>query len=90
MRPSAAVKHDLRQEPRIPAHGVVMLEYEGRSLAAQLLDLSVSGFRAGHDFVEFHTGSTVGFRHPGASGRARVVWNRISGTSVESGFFIIS
>jgi len=82
------VKPDLRREPRLRADGSVTLRFDRHRITGQLMDVSSSGFRAAHDCPHLRTGATVHFRHEAGSGRARVVWNRISGGSIESGFFI--
>lgn len=84
------VQHDLRCEPRIPAAGKVYLVVDRHDVTGNLLDISSSGFRAAHDCAQLFTGSTVHFEHPGGSGTARVVWNRISDGTVESGFLILA
>jgi len=89
MRADSAVAQDLRREPRVRAEGVVELTMPGRTIEARLIDTSGSGFRASHTWVEMESGSVVRFRHSSGSGEARVVWNRIMGDSVESGFNIL-
>ena len=53
------------------------------------MDYSTNGFRAIHTYVALHTGQVVEFKHAVADGKARVMWNRIAGDKVESGFFVI-
>jgi hypothetical protein len=80
-----------RRQQRIPASGQVRLQCEDLlSVAFQgtLVDLSAGGFRAVHQCRGLSPGQFVRFAHPTASGRARVVWNRIAGEQVESGFLI--
>lgn len=83
-----------RREPREDAAGPVTLQPEDPSLGADLkgvlVDVSRSGFRARHGCAAFYTGLEVGFVHNAAIGRARVVWNRIQGREVESGFLILA
>ena len=82
-----------RREARQSAAGPVRLTPRDPSLAkdmqAELQDVSASGFRAKHGCPLFYNGLEVEFAHAGATGRARVVWNRIQGTEVESGFWIL-
>ena len=81
---------DKRSEPRVSVRGLVQLvSPEGLRIQANLIDVSRSGFRAMHTHAELRTGTMLRFRHPSASGQARVVWNRITGATVESGFNII-
>ena len=83
-----------RLEPRQQADGPVALQPRDRTLraeiAGELVDISSSGFRARHGCRSFYTGLEVDFRHTFAAGRARVVWNRITGPDVESGFLILA
>ncbi len=80
---------DLRSEPRLPAEGLIILSINGHSVTGRLMDVSRSGFRATHSCPELQTGTAVRFQHPAGSGNAKVVWNRISGTNIESGFLIL-
>jgi hypothetical protein len=80
-----------RREVRRPAAGTVCvscsnpqpLEIQGR-----LIDVSPSGFRMAHDCTSLAAGQVVEFTHPEATGRARVMWNRILADQVETGFFV--
>ena len=90
MYPESTVKQDLRREERVPAEGIVWIEFGPHSLAARLQDVSASGFRAAHDCPYLTTGEVVTFRHPYSTGSARVVWSRITGSSLESGFLIVT
>lgn len=81
-----------RKEPRADAEGDVDIAYEDGPLAdtirGRLVDVSASGFRASHTGVPLPKGQVVRFRHGMGSGRARVVWNRITGTGTETGFVL--
>jgi len=83
-----------RKEPRLPADGPVALQPRDAALkpeiAGELVDVSHSGFRARHGCRTFYTGLEVDFRHGFAAGRARVIWNRITGADVESGFLVLA
>ena len=81
---------DLRCEPRLPAEGLIILSIDGQTITGRLMDVSRSGFRATHSCPELQSGTSVKFQHPSGSGHAKVVWNRISGTSIESGFLILA
>jgi len=81
-----------RSEPRLPATGRIRLrssEHPGATLQGILLDVSHSGFRAVHNLPTLASGQTVLFEYSGRSGRARVVWTRIDGDQVQSGFFVL-
>ena len=82
---------DQRREPRRSADGVVVVRFgqPPQEFRGRLMDVSTSGFRIAHEYVTLETGQTVEFSHPEADGKARVVWNRISGSGVESGFFVV-
>ena len=83
-----------RTEPRFAAAGSVSLDTDEPgfppTLDGELVDVSASGFRARHSCPAFHTGLEVHFRHHLAQGRARVVWNRILGGAVETGFLVLA
>lgn len=84
---------DKRREPRVPAEGNVRIEVEDpvrEQVMGRLLDQSLSGFRAAHDHSSFQNGQVVRFEHPGASGIARVIWNRIADDRVETGFLVLA
>ena len=58
-------------------------------MEAALIDVSQHGFRASHSHVRLATGQEVWFECSGEQGRARVIWTRIMGTEVQSGFLIL-
>jgi hypothetical protein len=81
-----------RREVRFPASGEVQLwldDESQREIAGHLVDVSASGFRASHRFASLSSGQVVRFRHLTAGGKARVIWNRIVGQKVETGFLIL-
>ena len=83
---------DRRSEKRYKGSGPLRLSFEDPSpqeITGQLMDYSKSGFRALHSYAALHTGQVVDFQHAVADGKARVMWNRIAGDSVETGFFVI-
>ena len=83
---------DRRTEPRLPAHGPVKLRPKGlaaTSIPGEMLDINGSGFRARHGFQALVSGHIVEFAYGRQRGRARVVWTRILGDQVESGFMIL-
>lgn len=83
---------DRRVEARRPARGSAWVEVPDGSGEQQvrLVDVSPSGFRARHGCTALSAGQEVRFRHAWAAGVAVVVWNRILGDNVESGFLIVS
>jgi hypothetical protein len=88
---SVAVASDQRREQRRPADGLVTVRFgePQREMQGRLVDISTSGFRIAHDCRTLESGQTVEFSHPEAQGKARVVWNRIAGTGVESGLVLL-
>ena len=83
---------DRRSEPRHPGNGPLTLCFDDPSpqqITGQLLDYSISGFRAEHPYRALHAGQEVEFQHAVAMGRARVMWNRIADNRVETGFLVI-
>ncbi len=83
---------DRRSEQRHKGQGPLKLSFDDPSpqeITGQLMDYSTHGFRATHAYTALLTGQVVDFRHAVAGGKARVMWNRIAGDSVETGFFVI-
>ena len=81
-----------RREPRLATDGEVhfLLGESAKEVRGRLLDRSASGFRAEHNCPELTCGQLVQFRLNSSSmGEARVVWTRISGGRVETGFLIV-
>lgn len=85
-----------RREPRRAAGGEVrfqlgagMAKNDGGEVRGKLLDHSAGGFRAQHGCTQLTCGQIVEFRLMAISGVARVVWTRILGDRVESGFLIL-
>jgi hypothetical protein len=89
---------DQRREPRDTGKGDISLVFADtnatsgvREVYGRLIDHSARGFRAVHEFRGLTCGQMVQFRVPASSeGRARVVWTRIAGGQVETGFFIVT
>jgi PilZ domain len=80
-----------RREPRIAASGEVTLYLDQPvilEIAAQLLDVSSSGFRAKHMYPALQNGMIIHVRIEEVESSAIVVWNRISEDSVETGFIL--
>jgi hypothetical protein len=94
---SEAAQHaEQRREPRRAADGEVRFllgenlpHIDPAEVRAKLLDRSDNGFRAQHDCVQLMCGQLVKFRLAKSKGLARVVWTRILGDRVESGFLIL-
>lgn len=86
--------HEKRHEPRTQSNGTVEIlvdePHSRLEFAGQLVDTSASGFRASHRHGALMNGLLVHFRHDHASGVARVIWNRIAGDIIETGFLIVS
>ena len=81
-----------RAAPRRAAQGPVKLHIESGpepALTGELVDIAAGGFRARHRFPGLRPGETVLFERRAGSGRACVVWTRIAGEEVESGFRIL-
>lgn len=91
MTPHVQIK-EKRREIRRKAEGLVRVSYcDPRKVefVGRLIDVSQSGFRIEHRCASLATGQTVEFSHVEASGRARVMWKRIVGDRVESGFLVV-
>jgi hypothetical protein len=88
---------ELRREPRRAAAGEVRFSFREpgskaapRRVQGRLIDRSSGGFRAQHDCPELSTGQVVQFQLADVpKGKARVVWTRILGEGVETGFLIV-
>jgi hypothetical protein len=91
MNPS--LRRENRREPRRSAEGEVRVWFHlprRCEIQGWLVDLSSSGFRMSHDYTALEAGQRVEFSHLEASGHARVVWTRIAGERVETGFLVES
>jgi hypothetical protein len=81
-----------RREARRAATGSVRVTFtnpEPLEIDGKLMDVSISGFRMSHDCASLHSGQVVEFAHVEATGRARVMWNRILEGGVETGFLVV-
>ncbi len=82
-----------RKEVRYPVDIVVNLSCDIPAkveIAARMVDKSSHGFRAVHNHLGLNSGEQVRFSSSESSGTARVMWTRIVGKTVESGFLIES
>ena len=82
---------DQRHEVRRPGKGNVVVRWSNpraQLVEGKLVDVSDSGFRMAHGCSALTAGQYVEFSHCEAKGRARVVWTRITGVAVESGFVV--
>jgi hypothetical protein len=82
-----------RREARRAASGNVRVKFtdpEPLEIDGKLMDVSPSGFRMAHDCASLHSGQVVDFTHLEATGRARVMWNRIQASGVETGFLVFT
>jgi hypothetical protein len=88
---SPILHRENRREPRRSADGAVRVWF-GRprplEIQGRLVDVSSSGFRMAHAYVALEAGQVVEFSHHEAAGRARVVWTRVAGVRVETGFLV--
>lgn len=95
--PEVSRAQEQRREARFVAGGEVRFSFHelgakpgSKEVRGTLMDRSASGFRAQHDCAELTTGQLVRFHLRGGSkGKARVIWTRILGDRVETGFFIL-
>jgi hypothetical protein len=82
-----------RKEPRLPAEGAVRIWFtnpERFEIQGQLMDVSLSGFRMAHECSTLQAGQVVEFSRKDMAGQARVIWNRIVNTRVETGFLLVA
>ncbi len=84
---------DRRNAVRHKANGSVtfrMSEGSTTNFEGRLLDISSTGFRVRHAHSQLRSGQECDFTLPGSSGKARVVWNRITPEHIETGFLILN
>ena len=84
---------DRRAAVRASAHGAVEISFDFPAptvIAAELIETSVTGFRAVHDSKALEPGLEVSYQRPRASGRARVVWTHVLNGRRESGFIVLA
>lgn len=84
---------DRRRQPRLPSSGSVWIRETtpGKpELEAELLDVSLEGFRAGFPEPCLERGALVDFRTDHRRGIARVVWVRRIRNREEAGFHVTS
>lgn len=85
--------YEKRREARRSGSGTVRVTFtdpEPLEIDGRLMDVSISGFRMAHDCASLQSGQVVEFAHIEASGRARVMWNRILAGGVETGFLVFN
>ncbi len=83
---------EMRREERRPTDGAVRVRYANprpMEIEGRLVDVSLSGFRMAHSCVTLVSGQMVEFTHTEASGKARVMWNRVVDQRVETGFLVV-
>ncbi len=81
-----------RREHRREASGLVRVRFsdpQPQDVEGRLMDVSSSGFRMAHGYAPLAAGQIVEFAHLEATGRARVIWNRIVEGKVETGFLVV-
>jgi PilZ domain len=81
-----------RKEKRQSTSGRVVLAFEDPEVQVpgELKDESVSGLRVEHQYTDVRSGQFVRVLSDGDEKVARVMWNRRSGKSVESGLMLVS
>src|SRR5262245_29998646 len=82
-----------RKETRGSGNGPVRVKWQNpkeMEVNGKQKDYSPSGFRMRHESRALTAGQLVEFDHFAAKGRARVVWTRITGDVVETGFLVVS
>ncbi len=82
-----------RRENRSSVQGPVKIVVDSpfpTEITATLLDLSPNGFRAQHGCRDLQRGDHIRFLHKDATGSAVVIWSRILGSTIESGFLVNS
>ncbi|MGA2436809.1 MAG: PilZ domain-containing protein [Bryobacteraceae bacterium] len=92
-RVNKAAGKERRSELRCAADLEIRLRPEGLMSApveGHILDVAKSGFRARHSSHAIVSGQVVEFEFEGGEGRARVVWTRILGDQIESGFQVLA
>ncbi len=95
--PAASQCTEQRGESRQVGEGAIWLVLPdigatagSSEVCGRLMDHSANGFRVEHTFAGLSCGQTVRCRFDDSSPRtARVVWTRIHGERVESGFFVL-
>jgi hypothetical protein len=87
-----SIHDDRRAETRRTEPGDVTLWLNGSALTVpgHLIDVAKSSFRARHNAPTLRPSHIVEFELAGVSGHARVVWTRVLGDQVESGFLILA
>ena len=86
-------RREQRREPRRSVQGAVMVRFADPkpfAIHGKLMDVSEGAFRMAHEFSLLQAGQMVEFSHGYAAGQARVVWNRIQGQRVETGFLVVA
>ena len=90
---TTASLRESRREQRRPADGLVRVRYTNPrqvQIEGRLVDVSAGGFRMRHKWTALSAGQIVEFSYPEATGQARVVWNRVAGDHVETGFLVVA
>ncbi len=83
---------DRRSTRRFAVEGEVTLSFVDtvpREVIGQLTDYSGEGFSVTHSYCRFIADQSVRYQHVLGNGHAKVVWNRIIGETVETGFLIV-
>lgn len=83
---------EMRREVRRPADGAVHVRFgspRSIEIEGRLMDISLSGFRMAHGCVTLVAGQVVEFKHGESAGKAKVMWNRVIESRVETGFLVV-
>jgi len=68
---------------------VVPADFSMQPISGQLVDASPQGFRITYEEPPLFSGQDVHFLLAQSEGQARVIWTRVMGSKVESGFLIL-
>jgi hypothetical protein len=81
-----------RKEVRRLSSGQVLIKFSDPGpleVQGRLVDVSENGFRMIHSCTTLRSGQIVEFTHIEAKGQAQVIWNRITGGAIETGFLVV-
>lgn len=84
-------KSERRSSRRRECSGEVRLFRNGPGVSqvrGSLSDISDEGFRMTHHCMELGAGEKIKFSHPYGQGWAIVIWTRVAGENVETGFLL--
>lgn len=82
-----APKQETRIKLCVPVR-LIRSGYKAEEITAELIDISIHGCKVKHRRNDILTGEQFQVIYPWGEVRARVVWTRINGTWVETGFYV--